>query len=93
MNLLDIQKKQKPFSMIAQDDNQEYAYISDIQAQLKACIRLHQQILQLVTYSNYQHVPGTFSSRMCLWLNPLKPELKSHLLFAGIIRSSPFSPR
>jgi len=58
MNLLDIQKKQKPFSMIAQDDNQEYAYISDIQAQLKACIRLHQQILQLVTYSNYQHVLG-----------------------------------
>ena len=58
MNLLDIQKKQKPFSMIAQDDNQEYAYISDIQAQLKACIRLHQQILQLVTYSNYQHILG-----------------------------------
>ena len=30
-----------------------------------------------------------------LWyiFNPLKPELKSHLLFAGIIRSSPFSPR
>ena len=26
------------------------------------------------------------------WFNPLKPELKSHLLFAGII-SSPFSPR
>jgi hypothetical protein len=25
--------------------------------------------------------------------NPFKPELKSHLLFAGIIRSSPFSPR
>ena len=26
-------------------------------------------------------------------LNPLNPKIKSHLLFAGIIRSSPFSPR
>jgi len=25
--------------------------------------------------------------------NPLNPEIKSHLLFAGIIRSSLFSPR
>jgi hypothetical protein len=24
---------------------------------------------------------------------PFKPRIKSHLLFAGIIRSSPFSPR
>jgi len=55
MNLLDIRQKQKPFSMTAQDDNQEYVYISDKQAQLKACIRHHQKILQLVTYSNYQH--------------------------------------
>jgi len=58
MNLLDIRQKQKPFSVTAQDDNQEYVYISDMQAQLKACIRHHQQILQLVTYSNYQHVLG-----------------------------------
>ena len=27
------------------------------------------------------------------FFNPLKPELNPHLLFAGIIRSSPFSPR
>ena len=26
-------------------------------------------------------------------VNPLNPRIKSHLLFAGIIRSSPFSPR
>jgi hypothetical protein len=58
MNLLDIRQKQKPFSVTAQDDNQEYVYISDMQAQLKACIRHHQQILQLVTYSNYQNVLG-----------------------------------
>ena len=27
------------------------------------------------------------------WLQPFKTRIKSHLLFAGIIRSSPFSPR
>jgi len=26
-------------------------------------------------------------------VQPFKPRIKSHLLFAGIIRSSPFSPR
>jgi hypothetical protein len=58
MNLLDIRQKQKPFPVTTQDDNQEYVYISDMQAQLKACIRHHQQILQLVTYSNNQHAVG-----------------------------------
>jgi len=56
MNLLDIGQKQKPLSVTAQDGNQEYDYISNMQAQLKACIRHHQQILQLVTYSNYRHI-------------------------------------
>jgi len=58
MNLLDIRQKHKPFPFTAPDDNQEYVYISDMQAQLKACIRHHQQILQLVTYSKYQPVLG-----------------------------------
>jgi len=30
--------------------------------------------------------------RFCC-IQPFKPRIKSHLLFAGIIRSSPFSPR
>jgi hypothetical protein len=58
MNLLDIRQKQKPFPVTTQDDNQEYVCISDMQAELKACIRHHQQILQLVTYSSYLHVLG-----------------------------------
>ena len=58
MNLLAIRQKQKPFPVTTQDDNQEYVYISDMQAQLKACIRHHQQILQLVAYSNNQHILG-----------------------------------
>ena len=58
MNLLDIRQKQKPFPVTTQDDNQEYVYISHMQAQLKACIRHHQQILQLVTYSRHQYVLG-----------------------------------
>ena len=33
------------------------------------------------------------SSRNMSPLQPFKPRIKSHLLFAGIIRSSPFSPR
>jgi len=28
-----------------------------------------------------------------VWIWPLKPRIKCHLLFAGIIRSLPFSPR
>ena len=30
---------------------------------------------------------------VCICINPLNSRIKSHLLFAGIIRSKPFSPR
>jgi len=39
------------------------------------------------------HFPKHYIKILLGDFNPLKPELKSHLLFAGIIRSSPFSPR
>jgi hypothetical protein len=67
MNLLDIKQKQKT----KKDDNQEYVYISDTQAQLNAYIHHHQQILQLVTFCNYNVILainrswGTVNSRQC----------------------------
>ena len=43
-------------------------------------------------FSTLNHL-DTFLWAKWLQLNPLNPQIKSHLLFAGIIRSSPFSPR
>jgi uncharacterized protein YnzC (UPF0291/DUF896 family) len=58
MNLLNIRQRQKSLSEAEKDEKQEYIYISDMQAQLKACIRHHQQILQLVTFINYNVTLG-----------------------------------
>ena len=46
-------------------------------------------------YSNITRLfwPWPAPSFFIVAFQPLKPRIKSHLLFAGIIRSSPFSPR
>jgi len=61
-----------------------FGYVSK-QAHIKknrAKLKLYNSVIRpIVTYS-------------CeTWIYPFKPRIKSHLLFAGIIRSSPFSPR
>lgn len=71
MNLLNIGQKQKYFSETKEDDNQEYVYFSEIHAKLKTYIHHHQQILQLVTYFNYNVIlaikitRGRVNSRLC----------------------------
>jgi hypothetical protein len=48
----------------------------------------HHQTIQ----ANTKSVTTVFVSAL-FPVYPFKPRIKSHLLFAGIIRSSPFSPR
>ena len=53
------------------------------------------EILALITVQYIDRWLNVQRNIILYWLvfQPFKPRIKSHMLFAGIIRSSPFSPR